>query len=139
MDISWLNNLFMAAAITAVLFGAWKWLGGGSPPVDQAALAQAISQGALLLDVRTPAEFAGGHVAGARNIPLHELPNKLRTLGSKKRPVLVYCRSGSRSGSAKRQLDRAGFHTVLDLGSKARAERAMQDGRANGLAAQAAR
>jgi rhodanese-related sulfurtransferase len=140
MDLSWLNNLVMAAAITAVLFGAWKWLGAASsPPVDQAALTQALAAGAVLVDVRTPGEFASGHVAGARNLPLNELPSRLHGLGSKKRPVLVYCRSGSRSSSAKRQLEGAGFRTVIDLGSKGRAERAMQDSRDAGLAPQAAR
>ncbi|MBW2526720.1 MAG: rhodanese-like domain-containing protein [Deltaproteobacteria bacterium] len=135
-----MNNLFLAAAVTAVLFGAWRWLGAAAaPPIDEALLARAVADGATLVDVRTPGEFASGHVEGARNIPLQELPSRLHALGSKQRPVLVYCRSGNRSGSAKRQLERAGFQRVINLGSKGRAEQALQRAASAELAAEGVR
>lgn len=73
-----------------------------------------VSAGALLLDVRTPEEYAGGHIAGARNIPVHELAAQLSGL-PRDRDVVVYCRSGGRSAAAAGMLVRAGFR-VLDLG-----------------------
>lgn len=49
----------------------------------------ALEQGALLLDVRTPGEFSGGHLHGAVNLPVAELPGKLDTL-PKDKPLVVY-------------------------------------------------
>jgi len=74
-----------------------------------------VAQGALLLDVRTPAEFAEHHVAGSVNIPVQELSGRLQDVGPKTRPVVVYCRSGARSASAAQQLKRAGYE-VCDIG-----------------------
>lgn len=73
-----------------------------------------VAEGALLLDVRTPQEFAVGHVPGAKNIPVQELAQRLAELGAPRR-VVVYCRSGGRSASATEILRQAG-HDVLDVG-----------------------
>jgi len=75
-------------------------------------------KGALLLDVRTPGEFSGGHLDGATNIPVQELEAKLSTLTAKKdQDIVVYCRSGHRSNQAAEILKKAGFTKVHDLGS----------------------
>jgi phage shock protein E len=76
---------------------------------------QLVEQGALLLDVRTPEEFACGHVLRAQNIPVQELPQRLHEVGSTTRPVVVYCRSGGRSAMARQILERAGYQ-VRDIG-----------------------
>lgn len=76
-----------------------------------------VQSGALLLDVRTPEEFAAGHLAGAVNIPLQTLDRRLAELGPKDRPIVVYCRSGHRSAHAREILRRAGFTAVHDLGA----------------------
>jgi rhodanese-related sulfurtransferase len=76
---------------------------------------QLVEQGALLLDVRTPAEFSEGHVAKALNIPVQELPARLREVGPTTRPVVVYCRSGGRSAAASQILKQAGYQ-VKDIG-----------------------
>jgi phage shock protein E len=73
--------------------------------------------GALLLDVRTPAEFAQGHLPGARNIPVAELPDRLAELDDPARDIVVYCRSGMRSARAAAVLRRAGHRAVHDLGA----------------------
>ncbi len=70
---------------------------------------------AQLVDVRSPGEFAGGALPGARNIPVHELDRRLAEL-SKDRELVVYCASGGRSASAASLLARAGFTKVHDLG-----------------------
>ncbi len=74
-----------------------------------------VANGALLLDVRTPQEFSERHVEGAVNIPVQELAGRLQELGAKKRPIVVYCRSGARSASATVLMKNAGYD-VVDIG-----------------------
>jgi len=73
-----------------------------------------VAEGALLLDVRTPAEHAQGHIEGSLNIPVQELGARMAEL-PRGRSVVVYCRSGGRSAAATSMLQTAG-HPVLDLG-----------------------
>ncbi len=81
------------------------------PAVDHRAL---VREGATLVDVRTREEFASGHVAGARNIPLQELEARLGEL-PQGRKVVLYCRSGARSANAAGLLQRRGYE-VVDIG-----------------------
>lgn len=76
---------------------------------------QMVANGALLLDVRTPAEYAAGHVDGALNIPVQELGSRMRELGPTTRPIVVYCRSGARSATATGMMRSVGYE-VLDVG-----------------------
>jgi rhodanese-related sulfurtransferase len=69
----------------------------------------------LLLDVRTPQEFNGGHIAGAVNIPLQSLPQRINEL-PQDRSIVLYCRSGNRSRTAANMLAGAGYSDVYDLG-----------------------
>ena len=69
----------------------------------------------ILVDVRTPAEFAQGHIEGAVNIPLDALPNRLSEL-PQDQPIVVYCQSGNRSSSASQLLSRSGYTDLYDLG-----------------------
>ena len=75
---------------------------------------QWVESGATLLDVRTPGEFASGHVRGAINIPVQDLAQRVDEIPAGR--VVVYCQSGRRSASATRTL-RATQREVLDLGS----------------------
>lgn len=79
--------------------------------------AELVAQGALLVDVRSPGEFASGHLDGAKNIPVSEVGRRLGELEPKTRTVIVYCASGARSAMAKRMLRSAGFATVYNLGA----------------------
>lgn len=76
---------------------------------------QLVAQGALLLDVRTPAEFKDGHVPRALNVPVQELSARLAEVGPRTRPIVVYCRSGGRSAMASQILQGAGYQ-VKDIG-----------------------
>ena len=53
-----------------------------------------------IIDVRTPAEYAGGHVAGSINIPLQEVPSRLDEIKAMAQPLILCCASGARSGQA---------------------------------------
>jgi rhodanese-related sulfurtransferase len=68
----------------------------------------------FVLDVRTPEEFAGGHVPGAVNIPHDQVASRLAEV-PKDRDVVVYCRSGRRAGLAAEVLKASGFKRVQHL------------------------
>lgn len=84
---------------------------------EQAQEMMAADKTAVILDVRTPAEFAGGHIPGAVNLPLDEISAKAATmLPDKDATLLVYCRSGARSRTASTQLVKLGYTGVYDFG-----------------------
>lgn len=93
---------------------ALKKLFGGGPKVDLGAL---ISEGAMIVDVRSRAEYASGHVKGSVNIPLDQLAGSLKKFKSKEDPIITCCASGMRSGSAKNYLQAMGFTNVHNGGS----------------------
>ncbi|MCA9913943.1 MAG: rhodanese-like domain-containing protein [Lewinella sp.] len=71
-----------------------------------------ISQGAKIIDVRTPGEFQRGHVKGSINIPLNEVQAKLKQIKKYKAPIITCCASGNRSGMAAQILNQAGVEAV---------------------------
>jgi phage shock protein E len=74
-----------------------------------------VQQGAQIVDVRSPQEFASAHAQGSRNIPLDQLAHRVAELDRSK-PVVVCCASGARSSMAKSLLERAGFSAVHNAG-----------------------
>ena len=72
---------------------------------------------ALIVDVRTPQEFSGGHVAGSVNIPLQELQFRAEEIISAGKPVILCCASGARSGSAFNFLRSQGVSEIYNGGS----------------------
>jgi phage shock protein E len=74
-----------------------------------------VKNGAQIVDVRTPEEFANGHVKGSINIPLPSLDRGMVKL-RKDLPVITCCASGMRSASAKSQLQARGFAEVVNGG-----------------------
>ncbi|MBS4217173.1 rhodanese-like domain-containing protein [Bacillus sp. FJAT-49711] len=69
---------------------------------------------AQLIDVREPNEFEGGHILGARNIPISQLKNRMKEIRPDK-PVYLYCQSGLRSGRAAQTLYRKGYRDLYHL------------------------
>ena len=77
----------------------------------------AIESQALIVDVRTPEEFADGHYPGAINIPHDTILEGLEQLGVREEtPVILYCRSGNRSGQAEQALQNKGFTEARNAG-----------------------
>jgi phage shock protein E len=70
----------------------------------------------VLLDVRSNREYASGHIPGARNIPIEEIPYKAEELKSINSPIVVYCLSGGRSGMAVNILKQIGVANVYNGG-----------------------
>jgi rhodanese-related sulfurtransferase len=88
---------------------------------DPAAARQAIAAGAIVLDVRTPEEYSGGHLDNAVNIPVDEFADQLPRVAQlaandKTKPVVVYCAAGRRAARAKQVLDGAGYTHVVNGG-----------------------
>jgi rhodanese-related sulfurtransferase len=70
------------------------------------------NEGGTIVDVRTRGEFQGGSVAGAINIPLQEISQKVEELRRLKGPLVLCCASGNRSGQAHRYLKQQGIECV---------------------------
>ncbi|MBK8613510.1 MAG: rhodanese-like domain-containing protein [Flavobacteriales bacterium] len=91
--------------------------GAGSGAVDTKSFQQTLATpNVLLIDVRTPAEYAEGHIDGALNLDWTGgvLDQRMATL-DKGKPVLLYCASGRRSAAAREAMSAAGFSDVKDL------------------------
>lgn len=96
------------------MFTAIKNLLGFGQKVDYAEL---VKQGAIILDVRSKGEYAGGHIKGSINISVDQLNSNITKLKDKNKPVITCCASGMRSASAKAILKANGFTNVHNGGS----------------------
>jgi rhodanese-related sulfurtransferase len=91
-----------------------KNLMGFGPEADYA---QLVKEGAIILDVRSKGEYAGGHIKGSINISVDALSGNLNKLKDKNKPIITCCASGMRSASAKSILKSNGFAEVHNGGS----------------------
>jgi rhodanese-related sulfurtransferase len=98
---------------------AFRAVAAGPAAIEPKALTERIAWAdptLVVLDVRTPAEFAEGHVPGAINIPNAELAARVAELqGSREKDIVVYCRTGMRAREALGVLDKAGFKRLYHL------------------------
>ncbi|MFN8307415.1 MAG: rhodanese-like domain-containing protein [Ferruginibacter sp.] len=95
------------------MIDALKKLLGMGPKTDYADLLQ---RGAVIVDVRSRGEYAGGHIKGSLNIPLDQLQGNLSKLKDKNKPVITCCASGMRSASARAILTSNGYSEVYNGG-----------------------
>jgi phage shock protein E len=79
-------------------------------------LQELLSKGAQLIDVRSTMEFSQGAIDGAVNLPINTIQHNIDEI-DKTKPVLLYCRSGARSGMVKNFLDSLGYQDVYNIGS----------------------
>jgi len=85
--------------------------------VDGATAKSLAAAGAKVVDVRTAEEFASGHVPGAINIPYDQIARRASEIGPPSTQVVLYCRTGRRSGIAVEALQKAGYEKLYDLRS----------------------
>lgn len=117
-----LRSALTALSAAAVLFGLTACAGGPSTadtaPEGNAGSTVEVSEDTILLDVRTPEEFAAGHLEGAQLIDFNggDIPGAIPSLDPEAE-YLVYCRSGNRSGQAIELMAAAGFTNLTNLGS----------------------
>lgn len=131
MTLSTTLRLALALSLTVLAACAREEAAGPATTVQPAELAALLDQAEapLLLDVRTPEEFAAGHVPGARLIPIQELESRLGELEAyQQRGVVAYCEAGGRASRARELLREHGFTSVRLLDGSMRRWR--KEGRA---------
>lgn len=117
--IVWGLTVVTVAAVAALLIIPKSGPASGSTwpaskDISDAELIDLVGRGARLIDVRTTAEFVGGHIEGAENVPIGDLPGAVAAW-DKAKPVVVYCQVGSRSLNASQYLRAQGFANVYNL------------------------
>ncbi len=115
------GNHAMLVSAFFVVFAALAWNliadPGGKNAVDPVTATAMINhEDAVIVDVRSMAEYKDGHILNAINIPLNSVQNSAKQLSKHKdKPVIAVCRSGSRSSAACNQLRKIGFDNVKNL------------------------
>jgi rhodanese-related sulfurtransferase len=120
------NWVLMLAALTSGLLLLLPTLqgGGGGGAVNTAEAVRLINrEKAVLIDVSEPEEFAQGHAAGARNVPLKSLPGAKELPGNKQLPLVVMCSTGARASRAATELRKLGHQRAIALAGGVRAWR----------------
>lgn len=113
-----MKTILLAALLAAVSIGcqAESPTAATAQVIAPEALLASPPEGVLILDVRTPEEFAAGHVPEAVNIPHDQLAARLPELdAAKSSPIVVYCERGGRAKKAEGLLLGAGYRDVLHL------------------------
>ena len=88
----------------------------GMEATDEPDYPSLLKSGAVILDVRSEGEYAGGHIQGSVNIPVDRLGTGLQKLKDKNQPVITCCASGVRSAKAKGMLQERGYSNVHNGG-----------------------
>ncbi len=98
------------------LWQSWRAYAGGAGVSPMQATLMINREDAVVVDVREPAEYTGGHIPNSRHIPLSQLDKRLPELEKfKGRSLIVNCASGNRSSAACARLRSAGFEKVFNL------------------------
>ena len=87
-----------------------------SPDINQGVKEYRATDGAVLLDVRTPDEYRQGHIPGSKNLPLQSIDEVDEVVETKDTPIFVHCLSGARSRQAAAVLQQMGYTNVKNIG-----------------------
>ena len=113
----WVSVVLICLLAAWILLPRFGWMPSGKA-------AEVLRSGGVLIDVRTPEEYAIDRIEGVENIPLGKLEEGVRRAGwSPEKPILLHCASGIRSETARRQLQALGFTEAANLGSFSRAKK----------------
>ena len=86
------------------------------PDINRGVMEYRDTNGAVLLDVRTPQEYREGHIPGSKNVPLQTIDKISSVADNKNIPLFVYCYSGARSRQAASMLQHMGYTNVQNIG-----------------------
>lgn len=113
----WSLALAFAGLVILIIYNELRRRLDGVQELGPHAATQAMNaEGSVILDVREDSEYKQGHIANAVHIPVGQLAKRLPELDKyRERPLIAYCRTGNRSGSAARLLHKHGFATVHNL------------------------
>ena len=125
LDFLLLNWLLVLVALVSGGMLLWPMFGRGGP--GAVTVAQAVQmvnrEKAVLIDVCEPAEYAAGHAAGARSVPLDTLQTSKALPNNKTLPLIVICQSGARASRAVGALRKLGYENARPLAGGLRAWR----------------
>ncbi|MEF2836279.1 MAG: rhodanese-like domain-containing protein [Oscillospiraceae bacterium] len=112
-----LLSVFLAAILLAGCSAPKETVSYRQISMDEAITMMEEESGYIILDVRTPEEFADKHIPGAVNIPNETIAaEEIPELPDKDQLILVYCRSGNRSKQASEKLAALGYTNVVEFG-----------------------
>ena len=112
-----LLSVFLAAILLAGCSAPKETVSYRQISMDEAITMMEEESGYIILDVRTPEEFADKHIPGAVNIPNETIAvEEIPELPDKDQLILVYCRSGNRSKQASEKLASLGYTNVVEFG-----------------------
>ena len=86
------------------------------PDINKGVMEYRNTDGAVLLDVRTPQEYREGHIPGSKNVPLQTIDKISSVIDNKNVPMFVYCQSGARSRQATSMLQGMGYTNANNIG-----------------------
>jgi rhodanese-related sulfurtransferase len=119
--MDWMTVSIVVFGVGLLLLPRLRWIG-----VSEAR--ERVKRGAVLLDVRSPAEVASASVVGAVAIPSGQLSREVPGCAwNKDQEILVFCASGARSAAAVRELKRMGYERAVNLGAFGRARAVAAD------------
>jgi phage shock protein E len=120
------QKLIVILFATAVLIALFQF--SARAELSEAIAREYLKHGALVVDVRTVAEFNTKHLTNVVNIPLAEVKAKFsRVVTNKSDVVLLHCRTGRRSGQAEAELRTLGYTNVFNIGSFEKAQKILTD------------
>ncbi len=109
------NYEWLLALIAILLVGKMSLI--STPRIEVEEAKKLLAEGAILVDVRTYEEYRDGHIPGAINIPVGDIGKRAKDdLPNKEKTIVLYCRSGRRSGEAYRLLEQMGYTDLHNLG-----------------------
>lgn len=111
------NLLYVTLALTSGAMLAWNLFGTGAKGISPLEATLLMNrEDAIIVDVREGSEWAAGHIANARHIPLGQLDKRMSELERfKGRTLILLCQSGNRSATVCRRLGKIGFEKVHNL------------------------
>jgi len=102
----------ISAALYSIVAGAMYYTYSGPQLVSGSEAAKLVKGGAVVIDVRTAAEYRLGHYKGAKSIPLGKIGSAKTSVPSKSHPIVVYCNTGQRARMASEKLETRGYENV---------------------------
>jgi rhodanese-related sulfurtransferase len=100
--------------VALIAYIVWRFMPArGLKKMKQEEFRASLRKGQLI-DVREPNEYKGGHIVGARNIPVGQLKMRMKEL-RKDQPILIYCQGSSRSNQAAKLLMKNGYNNIYML------------------------
>lgn len=114
-----MKKIVHSLVLVAALFSAYSVQAAPahSPKISNAAAAEIPRAKGVWIDVRTPEEYAEGHLQGAKNIPFDQIANEIAKVEpNQSAPINLYCKTGRRAGIAKAELEKLGYTNVTNHG-----------------------